>query len=251
LSFPVPITIPPFNQYQAPVVPLRGLWNVKPQEGDRFATFEVDWMVTTTERAVQIAFSANSPVAFSQIVALCVDNRRSGYDVDFVFPDSNFTITVPAHNQSVFPVFTNALMFYVIAQSGVVAGNITVFQVLNSMPPPISINPTSSQTADAVNGVELNAGNTAQVVPDTVSGSINGFIITLTFAGSTTAELQLVDGTGAVLWADTAAGVDGTNQVINISGLNVRFVNGVSLRVLASTTPDISQANISIFYSSP
>jgi hypothetical protein len=247
----VPQVIPPFDQYQAPVIPLRGLWNKAPAEGDMFATFEIDWMITTQQRAVQIAFNANSPVAFSQIAALAVDNRRSGYDVDFVFPDSNFTVTVPAYTQTIFPVFTNAMMFYAVAAEGVVAGNVTVFQVLNSIPPPLQLNPTAMQTANAVNAVQLHNGATAQVIPPGISGTLNGFLITINFAQTLGATLELIDGAGTVLWADGTAGTTGNSQIIQISGLHVRFVNGVQLVVSGVSVPDQAQANVNLFYTTP
>jgi hypothetical protein len=108
----MPLSIPAFDQYQSPMFPLRGLWNCVPREGDKFVNVEIDWQTTTKTTCVQFSLSGNSPVALSQIVALYVDNGRSGSDVDFIFPDSGFVLTVPAHNQGMFPVLTNALMFY-------------------------------------------------------------------------------------------------------------------------------------------
>jgi hypothetical protein len=251
----LPITIPPFVQYQQPIVPLRGLWNNPPPEGDRFANIEIDWITTTNgATAVQILFSANSPVAFSQIVALAVDNRRSAFDINFVFPDSNFTLTVPADNQGVYPVFTNALMFYVLADPAVVAGNVTVFQVLNSMPPPVALNPSAVLETNAVAGtVGLTAGNTQQIVPLGVSGTMDGFLVTINYGGSgpTSATLELIDGAGSILWTDVVAGQPGTSDVIPITGIHVRFINGVSLKVIAASPAGVSSANANIFYTTP
>lgn len=247
----MPITIPPFDQYQAPVFPLRGLWNNKPAEGDKLALFEVDWLKTTTNRAVQFQLGGNSPVAISQIVALAIDNRRSGYDVDFVFPDSGYTLTAPAYNQGVFPVFTNALMFYVIASDGVVAGNRTTFWVCNSMPPPVALNPTAMQTSDAVAAVELNTGVTQQLIDPSISGTLNGFVITVAFNTGMSVGLELVDGTGTTLWADSVVGSQGSTQVVNISGLHIRFVNGVKLVVLNPTVQNQATASVNLFYTTP
>jgi hypothetical protein len=249
--FTVAITIPPFDQYQSPIVPLRGLWNAKPAEGDKFALVSIDWMVTTNNRAVQLLLSANSPVALSQIVALAVDNRRSGYDVDFLFPDSGFTLTVPAYNQGVFPVFTNALMFYVIAAEGVVSGNSLTFMVLNSMPPPVALNPTAMQTSEAVANISMTNGTT-QIIPAGVNGSIHGFLITLEFADVGSALLALVDGAGTTIWTDTVtAGAQAVGQTISVTGINLRFVNGLSLVVSNSTMPGSNIASVNVFYTSP
>jgi hypothetical protein len=112
------------------------LWNAKPPEGDRFRNAEIDWITTRGSlTAVQFLLSDNSPIALSQIVALCVDNSRSGADVDFLFAGSGFLLTVAARTQGLYPVFSNALMFYAIAASAA-AGDITTIQILNSLPPP-------------------------------------------------------------------------------------------------------------------
>ena len=247
----MPITIPPFDQYQAPIVPLRGLWNNPPPEGDKFALIEIDWLITTKNTAVQLLLSANSPVALSQIVALSVDNRNSGYDINFVFPDSGFVLTVPAYNQVVAPVFTNALMFYAVADPNVVTSNRTVFMVLNSMPPPVALNPTAMQTVDAVNSIPVAAGTT-QIIASGINGTINGMLITLNFSATEGMELQLIDGAGNLLWQETASGIAGASEVFPISGLHIRFVNGVHL-VISNVvgTAGNAQVNVNLFYTTP
>ena len=125
-AFRLPITVPPFAQYQAPLVPLRGLWNRAPVEGDRMVVCDVQWLITTAGlQAIEIALTSFSPVPFSQIVAMSVDNSRSGADVDFIFPDSGKQLTVPAYCQCISPVLTNALVFYAVvsASSGLSAGS--------------------------------------------------------------------------------------------------------------------------------
>jgi hypothetical protein len=145
----MPKTVPPFARFQAPLFPLRGLWNAKPPEGDCFCRAEIDW-TTTTEglTAVQFSLSGNTPIALSRIVALSVDNSDSGADVDFLFPGSGFLLTVAAHTQGLYPVFSNALMFYASAPT-CVAGDTTTIQILNSVPPPAQVPPTGCQLAPA------------------------------------------------------------------------------------------------------
>ena len=248
----MPLTIPPFNQYQSPIVPLRGLWNAAPVEGDKFITAEIDWLVTTTQQAVQFAVSANSPVSFSQIAAIGADNSRCGSDVQFVFSDSGFTLAVPAHEQVVAPVFTNGLMFYVIA-SGAVLGDITAFCVLNSMPPTISLAPSSAQNHAGVIGLQLATGTTPIIAPPT-TGTLNTLSLTISVAEGAAAggaQLQLVDGTGRLVWVtviDTAAG-ETQNYPVNLSGLSLRFVDGLSLQILNSTLAGSIVVNV--YYSTP
>jgi hypothetical protein len=248
----LPLTIPPFDQYQSPIVPLRGLWNAAPVEGDKFITAEIDWLVTTKSQAVQFAVSANSPVAFSQIVALAVDNSRSGADVDFVFSDSGFVLTVPAHNQGVFPVFTNGLMFYAIG-SAAVQGDVTTFQVLNSMPPPTYIAPSVEQNHAGVIGLQL-ANGTTPIVGAGITGTLNTISLNVNVvepAAAGSAQFNLVDGTGRLIWAtliDAAASVT-TNYPINVTGLAMRFVNGLSLVILNSSLTGSIVLNA--YYSQP
>jgi hypothetical protein len=244
----LPLTIPPFNQYQSPIVPLRGLWNAAPVEGDKFVAAEIDWLVTTTQQAVQFAISGNSPVSFSQITALVVDNSRCGSDVDFVFSDSGFVLTVPAHNQVIAPVFTNGLMFYVVAATAD-AGDVTIFQVLNSMPPTLQLAPVDTQNHSLTAGIALANGST-QVVPASVSGSLNALSITIPFTTASTIQINLTDGTGKNVWAGFWDEPAVFTLVFNLSGLNVRFTNGLSLVISNSGLTGVGGV-VNLYYTSP
>jgi hypothetical protein len=246
----MPLTIPAFDQYQQPMFPLRGLWHKAPPEGDLFVNAEIDWIVTTKSTAVQFSLSGNSPVAISQIVALSVDNSRSGADVDFVFPDSGFILTVPAHNQLVSPVFTNAMMFYASAP-GAIAGDITIFQILNSMPPPVQIAPSSAQNHASVSPIPLQTNGFTQIVPLGVSGTLNSLNINATSAGIGVASLSLADGAGHTLWQgilDFPA--TGGNVVFPVTGLSARFFNGITLQI-TSTTFVSGWVTVNLYYSQP
>jgi hypothetical protein len=251
----VAIIVPPFVQYQAPLVPLRGLWNSVPAEGDRFVQAEIDWGITTgAGNAVQFALSGNSPVAFSQIVALSVDNSRCGSDVDFLFPDSGFVLTVPAYNQGVYPIFSNALMFYVVAGSAAVSDT-TIFQVLNSMPPPIAIQPSSEQSMTSVAGVSLSANASTPVVAAPTVGTIEGLQGNVSSASTTagTCVVQLQDGRPLVLWETTVTVPAGsqTYQLVAISGLRLRFINGLNLVVSGTTAITSGGLNLNVYYAVP
>jgi hypothetical protein len=233
--------------------PLRGLWNHAPSEGDYFVNAEIDWLVTTKSTAVQFSLSGNSPVSLSQIVALSVDNSRSGADCDFIFPDSGFVLTVPAHNQLIAPVFTNALMFYAAAPNAI-AGDVTVLQILNSMPPPIPIAPSSAQNHYSVTGAPTTNGNT-QLVPAGISGTLNtiAFSAVISAGGSLgTAQFSLVDGAAHPLWIISAECPASTSQPFNqnVTGLAVRFQNGIVLNVAGSNLTG-SYIDCNVYYSTP
>lgn len=255
----MPITVPPFVQYQQPIIPLRGLWNHPPPEGDQFVAAEIDWGVTVPAgtRGVQFSTSANSPVAFSQIVALAVDNSRSGSDVQFLFTDSGFVLNVPAGTQGVFPVFTNATSFYVVA-SAPAGGDITAFAALNSMPPPVQVVPPDTEAATAsASNVNLGTNQSSVIIPSSVvAGTIESafIVITSTAAANQVCVLTLRDGNNNVLFTTqivVAAGQNGTYQ-ITLNPVRWRFQNGVNLVITGTTiTPGSAGANVTLLYSTP
>lgn len=246
----MPITIPEFVQFQASLFPLRGLWNAAPNEGDRFVNAEIDWGSPGLlgVSCVQFQLSGNSPLAFSQIVALSVDNSRCGSDVDFIFPDSGFLLTVPGFNQGVYPVFTNALMFYVSAPLAEL-GDITIAQILNSMPPPVAIQPSREQQQASATGIDPVTGIT-QIIPTGTAGTLNTISIAygnLAPATGGSAGLELL-GPG-LLWAGFISTAPTEGQ-FPVSGLNVRFSNGVQLAVNSSSLT-AGYLTVNLYYSVP
>ena len=263
----MPLTIPAFVQYQGVTPILRGLWNQKPPEGDRFISAEIDWAMVFGSflpliKCVQFALSGNSPVALSQIVALAVDNSRCGADVQFIFPDSGFTFTVAAHNQVVMPVFTNALTFYCNApnaagQPGVLAGSdVTVLQILNSMPPPIPLVAAIAQNHASATSVCEFVVSAGTLVASSVNGTLNNLSLSLdavVTGASGTIQITLNDGASGLLWETfmTIATTAGTNYPINVTGLNVRFVQGIVLNVGPTTLSAGSKLAINCYYTTP
>ena len=230
----MPIQVPPFVQYQSPMFPLRGLWNRAPVEGDQFVNVEIDWLLSPPGNAVQFALSGNSPVSLSQIVALSVDNGRCGADVDFLFPDSGFVLTVPAHSQGLYPIFTNALMFYASAPSAAL-GDTTIFQILNSLPPPIQIAQSGSQNHAYASGISPANGTTTLAAPP-ASGTLNTLNITAADMSAGTGTLIIEDGTGKVLFVMALSfATAGTTQIWPVTGLDVRFTGGLFAVVTGST----------------
>jgi hypothetical protein len=250
----VPLTIPAFAQYQQPVVPLRGLWNAAPKEGDKFANCEIDWGMLGGSPAyscVQFQFSGNSPVAFSQIAALYVDNSRCGSDVSFIFPDSAFQVTIPAHTQGLVPVLSNALMFYANAP-GAVSGDVTIFQACNSMPPPIPLAASSAQNHASVTGINLAVNASTVLIPAPTSGTLNTLALSLTLATAGGVQVELQDGAGAFLWVENFSAIAAQvslNITVNLAGLALRFKNGLNFIVAGSTTTGNCIANV--YYTTP
>lgn len=249
----MPLVIPAFDQYQQPMIPLRGLWNSTPPEGDKLISCEIDWLVTTKSQCVQFSLSGNSPVSLSQIVALGVDNTRSGADAIFVFPDSGSGLTVPAHNQLIAPVFTNALTFYCNSPSAI-AGDVTNFQIFNSMPPPVPVAPSIEQNSNNAAGISTANGQT-QIVPTNISGTLTGATITFNYSGVTVLgalQLSLIDGTGKVLWTGEQSVLANPASIspVILNGLNIRFQQGIKLAVANSSIAN-GAIIATVYYTTP
>jgi hypothetical protein len=247
----VPLIIPPFTQYQAPVIPLRGLWNAKPSEGDKLISAEVDWGGYPPGQAVQFSLSGNSPVAFSQIVALTIDNARCGSDVQFIFSDSGYILQVPSHCQGTFPVFTNSLNFYVVALNAS-PSDVTCFLVHNSMPPPVAMLPSSAQNSAAVAGVNMTNGLT-QIIPATINGTLRGGSLILDAWAVTAnqgAGIQLLDGRGVFLWSTAITTSTVITLPIALGNLAVRFQQGVRLQIQGNSFTSAA-INVNLYYTVP
>jgi hypothetical protein len=261
LGLAVPIVVPPFVQYQAPLNPLRGLWNHRPPEGDRYVQAEINWLITTKAgNAVQFELSGNSPVAFSQIVALAVDNSRCSVSTTFLFPDSGFALVVPAYNQGIYPVITNALMFYCFA-TGAVAGDRTIFLALNAMPPPLSVQPfLAPQPAATLNanvaGITITANSTTPIIAAGVNGTLVGMSVNVSATGGASAgiaNLSLADGSPKTLWATQIEAPINTavNVPNDLSGLNLKFTNGINLVIANSLNFAFGSVLVNLYYTVP
>lgn len=230
------IAVPPFVQYQEKLTPLRSLWKHPPPEGDRFATVSIRWGITTgTQRAVQVNLGDIDVLAFSQVVALNVDNSRCSVEVACIFPDSGFQLVVPPYTQGIYPVFTNALSFYVSAP-GANVGNQTLVQVLNSLPPPVAVQNQRTYQARSAGGASL-ANGTLQIVPATISGTLRTLsLIFFTPAAAGTNIFTLRDGAGISLWAAhiISTTVDKAFE-ISPAELSLRFTDGVIAEITSSS----------------
>jgi len=248
----VPLTIPPFAAYQAALIPVASRWHTKPVEGPKFIPCEIDWGVTVPiGNAVQFALSAG-PVEFSQIVAFSVDNGRSGGSATFIFPDTGKQLTLPPFAQGVYPVFTNSLTFYVQGDD-VLPGDVTVFEILNSMPPPVSVLPSQLQSHSGITGVNIAPNGSTNVVPAGINGTLQGFSITVFVSAAATGfcVVSLVDGAGQSIWASFFNGAAQAQSVpITQGGLSQRFRNGLNL-VVSSSSLTSGNAVVNVYYSVP
>jgi hypothetical protein len=141
-------------------------------------------------------------------------------------------------------------MFYASAP-GAIAGDQTIIQILNSMPPPVPIAPSTLQNHAGISGANLVNGSTV-LIPAGISGTLNTIAMTLD-GGSVAGICNVIfsDGTGKQLYvAAPQFPASGAPLVFNIPGLNLRFINGVNF-VVSSSTLTGGLAIVNAYYTVP
>lgn len=231
------MTVPPAVNYQSPLVSFPTRWqNEKPTEGPRQIPCEIDWgSMGGANNCLNINIQNNAVQNFSQIVALKVDNSLSGADVQFIFTDMNDTVTIPAYESAVVPVFTGQTQFFVSAPNAQ-SEDITRFQILNCLPPPIAIAPSSAQDVLASAAIALTVGTTT-LLASTVSGTIEGVNISASVrnpGGTWGLQFTYRDGTGTILWVAEMVGESGVSATAILAAMapvHIRFQGGITLAI--------------------
>lgn len=254
------ITLNSSVNYPSPLIALPSFQGKEPVEGRKSVPCEIDW-ATMGGAGKTVAFNLqnNATLNISQILALKIDNSACGGDIQFIFPDTSETVSVPAYEPDVIvPVFTNGLQFYVVCPNEITI-DITRFQILNYCPPPISISPTTGQSVASANSIQFNSTITTQVIPVTVSGTIEAIMLmanTSTGGTGISGTILVQDGTGknvASAAYNSAAGVVQNIQLVNLTGMSVRFSQGLSIIITLTTAPGVNSGPLSynILYRTP
>lgn len=210
----------------------------KPVEGPASVAYSIDWArpVAAGLTTVSVNMQDGGTLNFSQICGLIVDNSNCGSDLDFIFPDTDVVVSIPAYAPyTCLQINTQQVQFFVRGLA-VVADDKTSFSVLNYAPSPVAVPLTKQQLTAAVSNLNLTgAGSTAIIAPG-VNGTIQNLQVNVAFPKPSVSFndlLQIVDGTGKLLWScnvaaqDTSAG--GVALIGNLNGVALRFVNGLSL----------------------
>jgi hypothetical protein len=237
------LVLPPAVNYPNPLISVQSRWANAPVEGNRMIQCEVDWGSMGGSGAIKnvaVQLSNNAEINFRQICALAVDNSQCGADVEFQFPDTGETLTIPAYSPKVIcPVFTNATSFNVACgfdSELVESGDFTTFSIHNSVPPPIAVPTSQEQDTSAVAAI-AGAASTTAIIAAGINGTLNVVYVNyaspfggLPAAGEMT--WKLVDGSAKVLWTgQMGGGISSAWNVIlaNLSNVAFRFTNGVNL----------------------
>lgn len=250
MSLLIPQPIKSFNRKLAiyPALTFR-----EPSEGKMILPLELDWDGAGSTFDINVAAITTQP--FSQIVMLDVDNTQSGADVQFIFPDTQDTLTVPAYEAGTFPVFTGGRLFYVAAPMAL-ASDITRVRVLNYRQEPVANPSPEFHNAAASNQINFPVAATP-ILAATISGTLVGYSIfvgALGGAGGGSAVISLKDHTAGTLIDNAplqlaANGVFNgfTNQAENFA---YRFAGGID--VIGGATGSVTGSlSVNLKYRTP
>ena len=253
-------TVPPSVNYPNPLIAVPAKSQDEPKEGRKIIVCPITWgTMGGASKSVFINLQNNATLEYSQVSAISVDNSACGSDVQFVFPDTEETMTIPAYSpKTIIQVFTNQTQFYVVCPKSL-SSDITRFSILNYVPPPIATPVTQLQNAANVAGISTTTSGTQQVIPAGVNGTIEGAVMTSTpnAAAAQTAyyTYQLVDGASNVIAQANDWCSPGTNRaaiVFQNTNMNVRFSNGLSVVwTVVGTGGTQSSLAANIYYRTP
>lgn len=252
----MPFNVPPAVNYPSPLISQPSWLTRDPVEGDRYIPVDILWgTMGGAANCVSLQLWGNAPNTISQIVALNVDNSRCGADVIFIFPDTGQTLTIPAYESGLFPVLTGASTLFANSPNSQMEDE-TSFSILNFLPPPVSIPKSEFQSFEVFSAINVAAAGTTQIIAASESGTISGLniIAAINSTAGYGAIVELIDGAGSVVWGSLVAGPigGGTMALANLNDLQVRFVDGLSLSVVAFTAlPTGGALSLNLYYRSP
>lgn len=247
------VTVPTGSiEYNVPQAPFLSRFRMPPQgaQGDYAQPMTAAWS-DAHPRHVNIS-NQNTGSTFGVIQALYVNNVQCAVDVQFLFPDTDFQLDVPAGGEGIFPVVSMSNSFYVVA-TGAGAADITRFTAFNYLPPPFAIQKPAFQNVASVAGITLANGSTA-ILGAGVTGTLEDLSILFSGgtagAGNSVASLSLVDGLGVTIASVTLAANGAVNvnaaELLSASGMNVRFHAGLNLVVANSGANPFALGQVSV-----
>lgn len=228
------IIVPPSVNYQSPLNAVPTFWWQQPREGPKMIVCEIDWgAMGGPNNCVNINLQNNATLEFSQIVCVSVDNSLCGADLEFVFPDTAETLSIPAYApKCIVPVFTNMTQFYVWCP-GARDTDTTRFSIHNLMPPPVSVPFTIEQQIISNSNIIGDGATDAIMIPAGVFGTLESIQVLrtgpITIAGAQ--QFSINDGNNTLNFGGTfAAKVDNycNTIMLDLQGMHIRFDNGLT-----------------------
>jgi hypothetical protein len=262
------LLVPPSVNYKGALVAVPDNSLNEPKEGNKLINCEIDWGSTDVGTAgalgcVSFNLQNNATLEFSQINAVVIDNSQCGTDVTFIFTDTNVTFTIPAYTPyAIVPVYTHQTAFYVTAQALELSTDVTRFSILNYQPAPLAVPTTQHQYVGTISGISyVGASGSQLVLPTNVQGTLEALEIVISAnrpSGTYTTNFALNDGTNKQLWAGTAIADSVTGGapsaiIANLSGLNMRFQQGLNFgwTNFPSNSSTTAVVSVNAYYRTP
>lgn len=231
----------------------------EPREGRKTITQVIEWSrpIAKGLQAVSVNLQNNATLEFSQICGLIVDNSDCGADLDFIFPDTEVTVSIPAYSPYiVLDVATGQTQFFVNAHNPI-AADLTRFTILNYAPPPVAVPITKQQQTATVSSVPVDGVSSTLIVDPTENGTVQALNVVVACpipSVSFNDLFQLIDGNGHILWQGNAAqqntGSGFNVALIDLSGLSIRFQNGITLEQSGGFAPGAT-IDVNLYYVTP
>lgn len=228
------ISVPPAINYQSPLVALPTRWDQPPNEGSKIIPVEVDWATMGgTSNTVAFNLQNNATLEFSQIVAISIDNSACGADIQFIFPDTSETLSIPAYSPKIIvPVFTNQRQFWLTAPNAE-SEDITRFALLNSLPPPIAVPTTQEQNFDVFINTNVAGSSNTQLLAAAINGTLENISVNFCCggdAGVSNFQWTIQDGNSNVIaGGQVRANANQNTPQLSLNDLRVRFQSGLKL----------------------
>lgn len=229
MTFKIPQPIKDFS-FGNPIPVFNSLAYRDPKEGKCYMPVNIAWDGNGTTEHINLRGTASQP--FSQIVMMAVDNSESGADISFYFPDTTFTLDVPAGSAGLFPVFTGQLDFYA-SSPAAISTDQTFIQVLNYRQEPVT-NPAPESHSATGSGQFSLTTHSVQLLA--TSGTVTGYDVTVsaTSAAGGQVVIELHDSQGATIaegGVTLLAGQSFNGPLLSLTGINYRVPQGVALIV--------------------
>jgi len=247
--------------YKSPLKALASPFGKEPKEGRYQIPVEILWKDYTAPYVLAFNLqNSGDTKAISQFCAMHVDNSACGADIQFIFTDTSETVTIPAYcSYALVPIFSRSLSFYVVAginSEVVLSSDVTRFQMFNFVPPPVVVSQTEEQSIAAVTGIDLTTTGLKPIIAAGTNGTLEALNLTIGLTGTSlhTGSFQFQDGaaTPKVLWTGTfTENTDFNYLLADLTGLHVRFTNGINLNVVATSLTTGCLLNSNLYYRTP
>jgi len=251
MQISVPATLP----YKNPLIGVPSRVMLPPREGNKQIPCQIDWTDYATG-ATEINIGNNATLEISQISALKIDNSLCGATVTFIFPDTGETVAVPAYSpNTIIEVFSQQTQFYVVAAEPI-ATDITRFQILNFLPPPVSVSVSTEQQTAIIGNINSGGAGVTPIIPGTVNGTLQGLSVEFGIsspAGDSNAVATFTDGAGKLIartpvFVKTA--IPANVVLLNLTNLAVRFEGGIDCTISGLLIAS-GEFNVNAYYRIP